>query len=34
MGRPNKMWYWEERGVFCVKIDGKRHNLGPDKDEA
>jgi integrase len=32
MARPNKPWYWEARGVWCVKIDGRRHVLarGPE----
>jgi integrase len=34
MPRPNKPWYWKARGEWCVKIDGKRRRLGPDKDEA
>jgi len=34
MPRPNKIWYWKARGEWCVKIDGKRHRLGPDKHAA
>lgn len=34
MPRPNKIWYWKARGEWCVKVDGKRHRLGPDKDKA
>lgn len=34
MARPNKIWYWEARGEWCVKIDSVRHRLGPDKAEA
>ncbi len=34
MARQNKPWYWKARGEWYVKINGKRHRLGPDKDEA
>lgn len=34
MARPNKPWYWKARQAWYVKIDGKRHPLGPDKDQA
>ena len=29
-----KPWYRPSRGVWYVTIDGKQHNLGPDRDEA
>ncbi|EMI19562.1 phage integrase family protein [Rhodopirellula maiorica SM1] len=34
MGRKNKLWYRKDRKVWMVTINGKRHNLGPDKKEA
>ena len=34
MPRPNKIWYWKSRKEWCVKINGVRHRLGPDKKEA
>lgn len=34
MARPSKIWYWKARSAWFVKIDGKRHNLGPDKAAA
>lgn len=34
MGRRNEPWYWEARRKWYIKIDGKRHCLGPDEDEA
>lgn len=29
-----KPWYRPARGVWFVTLDGRQHNLGPDKDEA
>jgi len=29
-----KPWFRPQRGVWYVTLDGKQHNLGPDKDEA
>ena len=29
-----KPWYRPKRGVWYVTLDGKQHNLGPDRDEA
>ena len=34
MARPNKPWYWKARKEWCVKVNGVRHRLGPDEDEA
>lgn len=34
MPRPNKIWWWGSRGEWAVTIQGKRHRLGPDKEEA
>ncbi len=34
MPRPQKIWYWKARKEWCVKIDGIRHRLGPDKKAA
>jgi integrase len=34
MGRKASPWYWEERAAWYVTIDGQRHRLAPDKDEA
>ncbi len=34
MGRRNEPWFWEARGEWFVKINGKRERLGADKDEA
>ena len=34
MPRQNKVWYWKARKQWCVKINGKRHMLGPDNEEA
>ena len=34
MARRPQPWYRKNRGVWCVTINGTRHNLGPDKDEA
>lgn len=34
MARRPKPWYRKDRDAWFVTIDGKRHNLGPDKDEA
>jgi len=34
MGRPNRVWWWEQRGEFAVDIDGKRHRLGTDQETA
>ncbi|MGB7328662.1 MAG: hypothetical protein WBD31_27540, partial [Rubripirellula sp.] len=34
MGRKNKMWYRRDRKLWMVTINGKRHNLGSDKQEA
>lgn len=32
--RPRKPWYRKSRSTWYVWIDGKQHNLGPDKEEA
>lgn len=34
MPRTNKIWFWEARNEWCVKINRVRHRLGPDKAEA
>lgn len=34
MTRPNKPWYRKARNAWCVTIDGKTHNLGPDEEAA
>lgn len=34
MARPHKPWFRKSRNTWHVEIDGKQHNLGPDKDEA
>lgn len=34
MARPNKMWWWEQKGEYCVTIRGTRHRLGSDQDKA
>ena len=34
MARPSKLWYRKDRKAWFVTIDGKRHNLGPDKKKA
>lgn len=34
MARQPKPWYRKERKSWFVTINGKRHNLGPDKKEA
>src|SRR5688572_27481648 len=34
MARTPKPWLWEARKIWCVTIDGQRHTLGPDEDEA
>jgi integrase len=34
MPRTPKPWFWEKRGEWCVNINGVRHRLGDDKEEA
>lgn len=34
MARKPKPWYWKKRKQWCVIIDGVRHMLGPEQDEA
>jgi integrase len=34
MARPRKPWRRKGRNAWFVEINGKQHNLGPDKDEA
>jgi integrase len=34
MARHPEPWWYENRGIFCVTINGKRHKLGPDKKRA
>ncbi|MEX2286044.1 MAG: hypothetical protein WD648_03080 [Planctomycetaceae bacterium] len=34
MGRRAHIWFWKKRRVWCVDIDRRRINLGPDKREA
>ncbi|MFH1923402.1 MAG: tyrosine-type recombinase/integrase [Planctomycetota bacterium] len=34
MPRPPKPWYWKARKEWYCTIDGVRHRLGPDKQEA
>jgi integrase len=34
MARPPKPWFREDRGAWFVTLNGTRHNLGPDKQEA
>lgn len=33
-GRPPRPWFRTGRGRWCVVIDGKHHDLGPDHDVA
>ena len=32
--RAQKPWKWKGRRNYYVIFDGKRHNLGPDREEA
>ena len=34
MARRPKPWFWKARRSWFVTLDGKRHNLGPDKETA
>jgi integrase len=34
MGRSAHIWFWQQRGVWCCDIGGKRHSLGKDKKQA
>lgn len=34
MARPRKPWHRKSRNAWFVEIEGKQHNLGPDKEEA
>jgi integrase/recombinase XerC len=34
MARPNKLWFRTARNAWFVTINGKKHNLGPDEQEA
>lgn len=34
MARQSKMWFRKDRKVWMVTINGKRHNLGPNKRKA
>lgn len=34
MARQPKPWFRTDRGVWCVTIDGVRHNLGPNRRDA
>lgn len=34
MPRKPTPWLWKERNRWCVWLNGKLHNLGPDKEEA
>ena len=34
MARPNKMWWWEQKGEYAVTIKGTRHRLGADEEAA
>jgi integrase len=34
VARPNKMWWWEQKGEYCVTIRGIRHRLGAERDAA
>lgn len=34
MARRAQPWYRKDRGVWCVTINGKRHNLGTKKKDA
>ncbi len=34
MGRPNRIWWWKQKGEFAVDIAGKRHRLGSERDKA
>ena len=34
MARPNRIWQRKNRGTWHVRIDGKLHNLGRDKEQA
>ena len=31
MSRIPKPWWWKTRRAWFVQIDGRRHNLGPDR---
>ncbi len=34
MPRPHKIWWWEQKGEYCVTIGGTRHRLGAERDAA
>jgi site-specific recombinase XerD len=34
MARRPKPWYWKERNIWCVNLDGKWHNLGKHPEGA
>ncbi|MFZ1932418.1 MAG: tyrosine-type recombinase/integrase [Thermoguttaceae bacterium] len=34
MARRPEPWWWKKRQAWFVTIDGARHNLGPDEDDA
>ena len=34
MARRPEPWWWKERQAWFVTIDGVRHSLGPDEDDA
>ena len=34
MARRPEPWWWKERQAWFVTIDGARHSLGPDEDDA
>jgi integrase len=34
MPRPSKPWFWKQKQIWCVTINGKRIRLAEDKDEA
>lgn len=33
-GRKPRPWFRSGRGTWCVVLNGKHHDLGPDRDEA
>ena len=34
MPRPHRLWWWKQKGEYCVTIRGIRHRLGDDRAAA
>jgi integrase len=34
MARPHRLWWWKQKGEYCVTIRGTRHRLGADREAA